>query len=208
MAFSRAFSLTSGGAAYNLIVGFKPTLVRIVNKTAFATDGDSVEFLWTSNMPNGYAYAGIADATGINRAIVTSDGVTPYSTSSFTDISEAITGATAANPCVITVGSSAGYAVGNYARIKDIVGMTELNDNLYKVSAVPSSTTVSLDVDSSGFTAYSSGGNAYNQSQTVVDSGGEGVTLGTEVMGSDGEVLEVYCYMFDQDFENLGDVGA
>jgi hypothetical protein len=207
MAFSRSFTLTSGGAAYNLICGYKPNMVRVVNKTAFATDGDSVEFLWTDSMPAGYAYAGIADAASINRAIVTSNGITAYSASSITDISQVISGATAAATCVITVASSAGYAAGQGVRIKDVVGMTELNGNLYKVLSVPSSTTVELDVDSSGFTAYSSAGVAYNQSQTIVDSGGEGVTLGTGVMGSDGEVLEVYCYMFDQGFTALGDIG-
>ena len=207
MSFSRPFKFVSGGAAYNLKCGFKPNIVRIVNRTKFATDGSSVEFLWTDSMPNAYAYAGIADDTGINRAIVTSNGVTPYSSTSITDIDQALSGATAANPCVITVPSTAGYAAGDGVRIKDVVGMTELNGNMYKVLAVPSSTTASLDVDSSGFTAWSSGGIAYNQSLTVNDSGGEGVTIGTSVVGSDGDVIEVYCYMFDQGFTDLGDIG-
>lgn len=206
-AFSKAFTLTSGGAAYNLICGFKPNMVRIVNLSKFATDGTACEFLWTDSMPNAYAYAGIADATGINRSIITTNGVTPYSIESFTDIGQVITGITAANPAVVTVSSTAGYAVGNGVRIKDVVGTTEMNGNMYKVSVVNGATTFSLDLDSSGLTAYSSGGNAYNQSLTMVDSGGAGVTLGTSVVGADGDSLEVYCYLFDQGYEALGDIG-
>lgn len=205
MAFSRAFTLTSGGAAYNLICGFKPNMVRIVNKTKFATDNTNVEFLWTDSMPNAYAYGRKTGDGEVNSVIITTNGVTPYAATSITDVSQVITGASAANPCVITSGTT-GWAVGEFVRIKDVVGMTELNGNLYKILAVTSST-ADLDVDSSGFTAYSSGGVAYNQSMTVVDSGGEGVTLGTSVVGADSDVLEVYCYQFDQDFTALGDIG-
>lgn len=207
MSFSKGFTFVSGGAAYNLIVGFKPNMVRVVNRTKFATDNTNVEFLWDSAMPNGYAYARKTGDGEINSEILTSNGVTPYMASSMSDISEAISGATQANPCVITVGSTANWAAGDAVRIWDVVGMTELNGNLYKVLEVPSSTTAKLDVDASGFTAYSSGGNAYNQSQLMQDSGGFGVTLGTGVIGADGDTIDVFCYMFDQDMQDLGDIG-
>jgi|DEB0MinimDraft_4_1074332.scaffolds.fasta_scaffold02157_7 hypothetical protein len=206
-AVSKAFTFTSGGAAYNLIVGFQPNLVRIVNVTKFATDNTNVEFLWDDSMAAGYAYARKTGDGEVNSEIITSNGVSAYSTAAMTDISEAMSAATQANPCVITVGSTANWTAGDYVRIRDVVGMTELNENLYKILAVPSSTTASLDVDSSGFTAYTSGGNAYNQSQLVQASGGHGVTLGTSVVGADGDVLKVYCYLFDQDITDLGDIG-
>ena len=205
--FSRGFTLTSGGAAYNLLVGFKPSLVRVVNVTKFATDNTNVEFQWDDSMADGYAYARKTGDGEVNSEIITSNGFTVYSTNSFTDNSEAMSAATAANPCVITVGSTANWAAGDWVRIRDVVGMTELNENLYKVLSLPSSTTAQLDVNASSFTAYSSGGNAYNQSQTVVDSGGFGITLGTSVVGADGDVLKVYCYLLDQDMTDLGDVG-
>ena len=68
-----------------------------------------------------------------------------------------ITGATQANPCVLTVANNLG--VGNLVTIADVSGMTELNSNTYIVTAA-SSTTLTIQVDSTGFTAYTEGGTA------------------------------------------------
>ncbi|MDB4726206.1 hypothetical protein OAF54_02125 [bacterium] len=205
--FSKFFTLTSGGAAYNLICGFAPDEVKVLNVTKFATDNTNCEFQWDALMADGYAYARKTGDGEVNSEIITSNGFSKYAATSFTDISQVISGATAAATCVITVASSAGYAAGDGVRIKDVVGMTELNGNLYKVLSVPSSTTVELDVNSSSFTAYSSGGNAYNQSQKMVDSGGEGITLGTSVVGADSDVLHVYVKQNSQGGDAKGDIG-
>lgn len=75
-----------------------------------------------------------------------------------------ITNATQADPVVITTSGAHGLAVGEIVSIVDVVGMTELNNKNYKVGAVPLTTTIELqsldavDVDGTGFTAYSSGG--------------------------------------------------
>jgi len=69
-----------------------------------------------------------------------------------------ITGATQANPCVLTV---VGHSVqaGDYVTVRFIGGMTQLNDRIYTATVIDANT-ISLDgVDSTGFTAYSSGGN-------------------------------------------------
>jgi hypothetical protein len=76
--------------------------------------------------------------------------LTPSLTQIFT-----ITGATAANPCVLTCSSTLG--VGQLVTISGVVGMTQLNGNTYVITAV-SSTTIKIGVDSTAFTAYSSGG--------------------------------------------------
>jgi hypothetical protein len=68
-----------------------------------------------------------------------------------------ITGATQADLCVLTCTSF--FAVGQLVLINGVVGMTQLNGNIYVVDAVDSST-VTLGVDSTGFTAYVSGGTA------------------------------------------------
>lgn len=204
----RGFSFTSGGAAYNLDVGFVPNMVQIYNLTKWATDGTNCEFLWDKSMADGYAYAQASDIASLDRSIITSNGVSVYQTSSWPDISEVISGVTQANPAVVTVGSTANYTTGDYVRIRDVVGMDELNGNLYKITVI-NSTTFSLDgVDSSGFTAYSSGGNAYNQSIKIENTGKSGITLGTSVVGADGDVLRVYCYQFGDQINDLGDIGA
>ena len=71
-----------------------------------------------------------------------------------------ITGASAANPCVITAVAH-GYSVGDLVLIDGIVGMTELNGRYFTVGTVPTADTFSLaGEDSSLYTAYSSAGTA------------------------------------------------
>lgn len=76
-----------------------------------------------------------------------------------------ISGATQANPVVITTGASHSYATGDEVYINDVVGMTELNGKSYRITVL-SATTFSLqdidgnNIDGTGFTAYSSSGNA------------------------------------------------
>jgi len=80
-----------------------------------------------------------------------------------------ITGATAANPCVISAVNT--LSDGDIVEISSVAGMTELNGNFYQVDDA-TGTTFSLNdldganVDSSGYGAYVSGGvaNARNYS--------------------------------------------
>ncbi len=68
--------------------------------------------------------------------------------------SATITGATNSNPLVLTVDDRVyGYNV----TISGVVGMTELNSNTYQIIS-QTSTTITLNVDSSLFSAYVSGG--------------------------------------------------
>ena len=70
-----------------------------------------------------------------------------------------ITGATQANPCVIT---SVGHAFSNGETIHpyEIVGMTELNGNDYTTANVTTDTFELSGINSTGYTAYASGGYA------------------------------------------------
>lgn len=74
----------------------------------------------------------------------------------------AITGATQANPCVITVPGNA-YNVGDDVFISGIVGMTQLNGRYFQVKAVAGNNVTLGDlngnnINSTGYTAWSSGG--------------------------------------------------
>lgn len=70
-----------------------------------------------------------------------------------------ITGATQANPCVLTAVDADDIADGDFVTIASVGGMTELNGNTYEVLS-STSTTLTIDVDATGFTAYTSGGTA------------------------------------------------
>lgn len=68
-----------------------------------------------------------------------------------------ITGATQANPCVLTCTNS--LSVGQLVQIAGVQGMTQLNGNVYNITAV-SPTTITIDVNATGFSTYTSGGTA------------------------------------------------
>jgi hypothetical protein len=70
-----------------------------------------------------------------------------------------ISGATRADPCVITA-TSHGFIDTDEVFIDSVVGMTELNGNRYRIENKTTNTFELRDVDSTGFTTYSSAGTA------------------------------------------------
>ena len=74
-------------------------------------------------------------------------------------VSPTVTGATKANPCVITcVGH--GFLDGTKVTFASVGGMTELNGNTYTITSVSDDTFELSGTDSTGFTTYTSGGTA------------------------------------------------
>jgi hypothetical protein len=69
----------------------------------------------------------------------------------------AISNATATSPCVLDC--LARFGTDTLIRIDGVVGMTQLNGNIYRVIS-STDTQVTIEVDASGFTAYDSGGTA------------------------------------------------
>lgn len=80
------------------------------------------------------------------------------------DKTRAVTNITQATEAVLTVGSNT-FVVGESVHIGDVVGMTEINGLRGEILAKPSSTTIRVDIDSTGFTAYSNGGNVHTRPQ-------------------------------------------
>lgn len=209
---SKTFRIQSGGAAYNLDVGFVSDRVQVKNLTKWATDDAQVKHYWNRYMTDAYAYSEVTTDDAMVRAINTSNGFTPYDTGAVTDNQADITGATQANPCVVSATAHGFGAAGTVftLRPRDIVGMTELNDNLYHATIIDANSfslqTMTWDnVDSTGFGAWSSAGVAYALSKTVEDEGFKGITLGTAVVGANDDILEVTCFLDDQ-YINLGDI--
>lgn len=104
----------------------------------------------------------------------------------------AITGATQASPCVLTCASQ--FVVGQQIMIEGVVGMTQLNGNTYTVTAVDP-TTVTIDVDSTGFGAYISGGLASSFVNFVNYFTGE-VSVIFPVAIPAGNNINVQCFFF------------
>lgn len=91
----------------------------------------------------------------------------------FSDKTFSITGITQASEAVITLGSHT-LLVGESVYISTVVGMTEINDQRGTITA-KDSTTITVDIDSTLYTAYSSGGTVNSNPQP-----GEIVTGGCE----------------------------
>ena len=85
-----------------------------------------------------------------------------------------ITNITQAAQAVITVGSSHGYTTGTSVVFSGVVGMTQINGLRADIVST-SSTTITVDIDSSGFSAYVSDGTVSNRPGT-----GEQVVAGCE----------------------------
>jgi uncharacterized repeat protein (TIGR01451 family) len=73
---------------------------------------------------------------------------------------QAVRGITQANPAVVTYSGADNYANGDRVIISDVVGMTEVNDKEFTVANVNTgANTFQLSgINSSGYTAYTSGG--------------------------------------------------
>lgn len=68
-----------------------------------------------------------------------------------------ITNIQLSNPCVITAANT--FQPGELVEITGVVGTTEVNNNIYVVIAA-NPTTFTINIDATGFTAYTSGGTA------------------------------------------------
>ena len=79
----------------------------------------------------------------------------------------AITGATQANPVVLTVGASHGFQDGDTIVVYGVAGMTQLNANEYTVANAGATTIELSGVDGTGYGAYTSGGYAGHSAVTV-----------------------------------------
>lgn len=139
LSFGQTTTVTAT-AAMDYVVG---QLVRLIIPPRFGSR--------QLNEAQGYVLS-IPSSTQVVVAIYSALGVDPFISPTAT-----ITGATAANPCVLTANNS--FVVGERIGVQDVEGMVELNDELYIITA-RTPTTITINVDSSAFTAYSAGGTA------------------------------------------------
>lgn len=80
---------------------------------------------------------------------------------------KAITGLTAANPGVVTAVAN-GYSNGNIIYVSAVAGMVQVNGRAFVVFAAATDAWSMKGVDTSAYTAYSSGGNGYKCTMTAV----------------------------------------
>jgi len=229
---TEGFQLISGGAAYTLTLGFDADIVEVYNLTDWtATAGGIPLSLWFKDQTTAaysYKHQVIDSAAGASFNFVqgTTNGFTTANTSGgVTEYRTAITGVTQADPCVVTAVAH-GMATGWEVRITDLGaemptarGMDDLNNNRYSITVLTADTfslqdvITGEDIDSSAYTAYVEGGSVIGISRTqALSSAFEydpityKMTLGTDVIGGDGDVIFVKAIKLGQ-VTNLGDIG-
>ena len=139
------------------------------------TDGSKTEVVTLVNKSIGALGAGefcinVADSDGVTKQVtklmnrkMQLEGASNHkwarsSTGTSTAVEKVITGASAANPCVIT-SNDHGLANGTKVSISKVVGMVQLNiETAYTVASTATNTFALTGINSSGFTAYTSGG--------------------------------------------------
>lgn len=163
------------------------TSAGVAAYTAFALAGSGAPFAKTTH--NGQA-CGVSDVAG--NIFKINPGMTCIAAA------KAITGATQTNPVQLTIAAH-GYTTGRPAMITGVVGMTQLNDKMYRLTVIDANT-VSLDgVDGTAFTAYASGGSCttgtFHLLKPSVDVAAltSGATLATDHWGATGVAAQ-----FDQ----------
>lgn len=201
------FTSPSVAAAQTITLGFVPSSFKLTNYTGFGTATVVSEAQYFSGMTAGYALIKTtstdADVTGNYQVptILTSNGFTVFNNGAqWTSTTKTITGATKANPCVITA-TAHGFGTGDIITISGVVGMTQLNTNRYKVVFIDANSFSLKDlfgnaIDSTGYSTYTSGGQANlisSASTTPVglqyDTGSAGITLGTSLFRANADVF-------------------
>lgn len=148
-----------------------PPLVTSLNTNIPVTSVDSAVF-FTSIDAEGNSVviqdSGQFLSNNVNYGLLMRPGKAPYGNTALPNdyvSSFVITNITQASQAVITANNT--LSAGQTVIINNVLGMTELNGNTYTVVSA-NATTVVIDVDSTGFTAYISGG-TINSIQNVIN---------------------------------------
>lgn len=233
MAIVRKGTLTvaTGGALQGLGLGFVPSYLRLENKTKIVANTNGVQIAeWYDDMVNGSAYLWTMTAGAPVVSYTATNGVTPVTTADanlYPSTNLVITGISAAAQAVITAANSfTADDVGvTQVTFHGVVGMTQINTLTGTVVATGGGTAFTVNINTTGFTAYTSGGIANIVTGTPALQGGsltsgnalgfsplqaatsqvlntalfnqgvEGVTLGTAIMVTTSDVWQYVAYL-------------
>jgi len=156
-------TVATGGAAQNLVLGFIPSYIRLQNKTKTVAGTNGVQISeWYDDMVNGSAYQWTTTSGAPVISYISSNGVTPLMTaagSEFPASNLTVTGISQAAQAVITATNS--FTSNDYGvtvvTFHNVVGMTQINTLSGVVQSATGSNFV-VNINTSSFTAYSSGG--------------------------------------------------
>lgn len=206
----------SAGSAYTLVLPWQADKLEWYNYTKFGTNTNNLQGVWFRDFPAGDALIIARGTTTLTSTLETTNGVTISNLAGgFADEHSVITNITTATPGVVTTAADNGLVTGNRVVITKVIGTAaqELNNNTYVVNILSSTTFALYDIYGLPVPvvgAYSSSGQVTNTGPSlgIVDAPPTfQLTLGSAVMGNDGDVIYFAAYKFNAYF-NLGDAGA
>lgn len=246
---TEAYQFISAGTAHTFSFSWQPDKVVFNNLTKWtATAGGepiSVWFRGQTTAAHAFQQQVIDSSAGasFNFLDTATNGFTVADTSGGVTAYRALISAVSqADPCVVTTTAAHGFQTDQQVRITDLGnvgpgvaarGMDELNNNIYIITVIDSTSFSLRDVitdepiDSTGFVTWVAGGrvdmvsrvltlnnpqvspysasNPYNPTEFAYDPITYKLTAGTSVMGSDSDVFLIEVYKFGQVI-NLGDL--
>lgn len=164
-----SLSVVAGGSAQNLVLGFVPSYFKMVNQT---TVTGTFMGEWFSSMANGTSLKWRVGGTPVFTSDA-ADGITPFTTADnllyvpnqapyTTNFSTnlTITGISkAANASITATHSFTSADVGvTVVTFHNIVGMTQMNTLSGVIQSVTSTTSFTVNINSTNFSTYVSGG--------------------------------------------------
>lgn len=162
------------------------TVFPAVYITSNAADGSNIEVCDSGQVLTGNQ----------NLGLLMSPGTYPTGNTALSNgyqTSFAITGATQATQAVLTVTTT--FAAGQTVTINGVVGMTQLNGNTYTVVA-NGGTTLTINVNSTAFTAYVSGGTVSSFQNVINYYTGQVSNLYFPQAIPSGANINVQCFRF------------
>lgn len=222
-------TVTAGGSAQNLNLGFLPNYFRMENKTKIIANTNGVQIAeWWGDAANASAYIWTTTSGAPVISYITTNGFTPYSTpagieyvpltglpAAAVNTNLTITGISKASNASITAThafTSADIGV-TTVTIHGVVGMNQINTLSGIIQTVTSTTSFTLNINSTNFSTYTSGGIAniitgvppttttgfqvYNT--PLLNVGFTGLTLGSSLMVTTSDVWQ-YLAVLDAPF--------
>ena len=179
MAIVKNGSLTvvTGGAAQNLNLGFIPTRFTMWNQTLTTATPSAgvVQAMWLPQLANASAwiYTSTVTTGALALSLITTNGVTPYLPATGTEFvpltglpsgavntNLTITGISkAANASITATHAFTSADIGvTTVTFHGIVGMTQMNTLSGVIQSVSSTTSFTVNINSTNFSTYTSGG--------------------------------------------------
>jgi hypothetical protein len=222
-------TVATGGVAQNLNLGFIPSYFRMVDKTILTsgtvTGVANVE--WWNDMVNGSAYITTYTTGSGVVSYISTNGITPYITpqgSEFVPLTGLPPGATNTNLTITGISKAANASITathaftaadvgvTTVTFHNVVGMSQINTLSGVIQSVTSTTSFTVNINTTNFTTYVSGGIAnvitgvpaittfsfQTENTPLYNVGFIGLTLGTSLMVNTSDVWE-YLAMLDTD---------